>query len=214
MRLLWRVLKGAVSDLAEEPFLWIVYNLLWLALSLPVVTLPFALGGLFYVAREIGERRAVGWRTFFEGGRHYAGPLYRWAALNLIVVVVLIANISFYGRLDQVYSDVLQSLFVSIGCVWLLLQLFVVPVIFRLKPPGLRVALQDGFFLMMRHPGVSLIVALIVITLVSLSILLLILPILATGALIAALCNRVVAEELAQHKTDSTMINQHAHRDR
>ena len=214
MRLLWQVLKGTLSDIAAEPFLLLVYNLLWLLFSLLVVTLPFALGGLFYAAREIGERRAVGWRTFFDGGRQYAGLLYRWAALNLVVGVTVIANISFYGRLDQIYANVLQSLLISIGSVWLLLQLFVVPVIFRLQQPGLRVALQDGFYLMLRHPGLSLVVALIVISLVSLSALVPIALAMATGALIATLSNRMVAEELAWHTTGRGSARQHANRER
>jgi uncharacterized membrane protein YesL len=213
MKLLWRVLSGAASDVVAESFLLIVFNFLWLALSLLVLPLPFAFGGMFYAAREIGERRAVGVRTFFHGGRRYAGPLYRWGALNLVVGVVVIANISFYGRLGQAYSDVLQSLFVTLASLWLLLQLYTLPALIHLKQPGLRVALQDGFFLMLRFPALSLAATLIVLLLVSVSAVMPILLVLATGALIAVLMNRVVAEELAWHQTGRELAKRHARRE-
>ena len=210
MKLLWRILAGAASDIVAESFLLIVFNFAWLVMSLLVLPLPFATGGLFHAAREIGDRKAVGWKTFFEGGRQVAGPMYRWGALNLLVGVVVIANISFYGRLGQTYSDVLQSLFVTVASLWLLLQLYTLPVLIHLKQPGLRVALQDGFFLMLRFPALSLAVTLIVLVLISLSAVMPILLVLATGALIAVLMNRVVAEELAWHQTGRELARRHA----
>jgi protein-S-isoprenylcysteine O-methyltransferase Ste14 len=202
MRLLWRALKGAAADLWAEPFLLIVYNFTWLALSVLIVPLPFALGGLFYSAREVSAGHAVGLSTFFAGGRSYAGLMYRWGALNLAVGVALVANISFYGRLANVVTDVLQSLLFSVAMVWLLLQLFSVPLMFHLKQPGLRVALHDGFYLMLRHPVLSIVLTLIVTTLVLLSAVIPLVLIGLTGALIAVLSNRIVAEELAWHAAE------------
>ena len=56
---------------------------------------------------------------------------------------------------------------------------------------------------MMRHPGVSLVVALIVISLSALSAIMPIVLVMATGGLIAVLSNRVVVEELAAHQAGS-----------
>jgi len=210
MKLIWRILKGTLSDALAESFLLIVYNFVWLILSILILPLPFATGGLFYAVRAIGERQAVGWRTFFDGARQLAGPMYRWGALNLGVGVALVTNISFYGRIGQVYSDALQSLFITLGLLWLLLQLFLVPTLIRLKRPSLRLALQDSFFLMMRYPGSALVVTLVIVVVVSLSVILIVPLALATFALVAVLVNRTVTEELALQQAELGRAERHA----
>ncbi|HET7087553.1 MAG TPA: hypothetical protein VFL17_02770 [Anaerolineae bacterium] len=204
MRLLWDILKGAASDIAAEPYLFIVYNLLWVVMSLLIIPLPFATGGLFFAAREVSARRAVGWRTFFVGGRQVARPMYLWGALNLAVALILITNISFYGRLGNVFSDVIQSVLISAALVWLLLQLFVVPLLIQLRQPRLRVAVQDGSFLMLRHPLTTLAMALVVTVLIVASTMIPVLLAGITPAAIAVLSTRVVGEELARHRDEES----------
>jgi hypothetical protein len=202
MRLLWDVLRNAASDIAAESFLFIVYNFLWVVMSLLIIPLPFATGGLFFAAREVSARRSVGWRTFFVGGRQVARPMYVWGALNLGVALILITNISFYGQLGNAFGDVLQSVLISAALVWLLLQLFAVPLLFQLKQPSLRVALQDGSFLMLRHPLTTMALALVVTVLIIASTMIPVLLAGITPAAIAVLSTRVVGEELARHRDE------------
>src|SRR5512135_1035005 len=90
-----RVVKLAFLDLLEEMFWLILFNLLLAVLGLLILPLPLMVAGLAWVASEIGQGKAIGWRTFVDGARRYWKPAYLWGLLNVVTWLIIIINYNF-----------------------------------------------------------------------------------------------------------------------
>ncbi len=224
MSLLWSIIRKTFSDLWSESFLLILFNILWVVGSAPgllilgygalsrtlllivmgliaLILWPFMTFSLFYVTHEIVEGKAIGFRAFFSEGRRVWRKAYVWGGVNLIVIAVLVANISFYSNPDaplgdSTIGDVVSSLFMSITIFWLVLQLFVLTMYPRLENPGIRNSFRYTGRLILRWPVPFLLSFLLAVALCLASFFVPILPLLITFSLIALLANRTTAEVL------------------
>lgn len=79
--------------------LLVAANLLWVVLTVPVVTAPAAAAGLFTLAHRASRRERVSLRDFFAGFREHAGPSLRLGVFDLAVTALLWFNIDFYSHL-------------------------------------------------------------------------------------------------------------------
>lgn len=81
----------------------LVGNVLWILFSLPLVTWPAATGALFYlVYRVVQEERAADPHyarpsDFWEGFRRYWPQSSLLALLDLVILVILVVALRFYG---------------------------------------------------------------------------------------------------------------------
>ena len=224
MSLLWSIIRKTFSDIWGESFLVILFNILWVVGSAPGLLIlgygalsrnlylllggliallpwPFMTFSLFHATYDIVEEKAVGFGRFFSEGRRVWRPAYVWGGLNLVVIAVLVANISFYSNPDSplggsIVSDVVSSLFVSITIFWLVLQLFTLTMYPRLENPGLRDAFRVTGRLILRWPVPVLLSFLLAMVLCLASIFVPIFPLLITFSMISVLANRTTAEIL------------------
>ncbi len=196
MRLAGRVVKLAFLDFAEEIFLLILFNVLWSMSALLVLPLPFATVGLAWAAVEIGEGKAIHWRTFFKGGRRYWKPAYRWGAVNLVVYALIAINFNFYSNLTLAWAGIFRSLVVSVAILWGVVQIYVFPLLIRQEVPSLRLAYRNGLVLMGRQPALTIAVLALATVLLFVSILLTFPLLVFYFAFIVLLANRAVAESL------------------
>ncbi len=193
-QIIWKALLDAYDSALEL----IVVNVLWVLFTLPVVTAPGAAVGLNYYAHRMVYGERVTWRTFFEGFRQYWWPGFRWAALNAVVIVAIIGSYVFYGRMQQAWADFLQASLPMLLVTWLLLQVFVLPLLFELERPRVREALRLSALIYLRTPGCSLLLAVLLAVLTLLSTVLALPWVLFTASLCAVLANRIAAEGLAK----------------
>ncbi len=200
MRPAWQTIKSAFVDFIDEVFLLALFNLLWVVSALLVLPFPFATAGLTWVAVQVGEGRAISWRTFFEGGRRYWKPAYLWALINLAAWSVTFFNISFYGRLNTTWSLLVRSVVFSMAIIWAVLQLYVFPLLIRQEVPSLRLAYRNGLILMSTWPLLTIIVLVLALILLVISSLLTLPLFLFYFAFVALLTNRAVEEALKAEK--------------
>ena len=59
-------------------------NALWVLLTLPILTAPGAMAGLFYSINKLAKNEPINAGTFFEGFRNYFWVSWRWTLLNLV----------------------------------------------------------------------------------------------------------------------------------
>ncbi|MBA3450158.1 MAG: YesL family protein [Chloroflexia bacterium] len=123
-RLLWRRLG-----------LLVLANVLWLLLSLPIVTWPAATAGLFTLARRVvaEELDDAPWNSrisdFWDGFRTH------WRRSSLLTVIdlaglgVIAVALVFYGRSAAEPIRWLAGPIALIGLVWLAAQLYVFPLL-------------------------------------------------------------------------------------
>ncbi len=128
-------------------------NLLWFALTLPLVTAPLALAGLYYCAYKLARGQAAGRDTFFKGVRLYGWAAYRFVLMHLVVIAVLVANFIFYGRMNQQWSTWAQGAAAGLLVLWLVANIFTFPLYMIQSEKKLRTALRNCYVLYVKRPG-------------------------------------------------------------
>jgi uncharacterized membrane protein YesL len=172
MRLAWQAVKAAFLDFVDEIFLLALFNLLWVLSAFLVLPFPFATAGLAWVALEIGEGKAISWRTLFQGGRRYWKPAYVWVLINLVVWAITFFNLSFYGRVNTTWALLVRSVVFSMAIIWAVLQLYVFPLLIRQDTPSLKLAYRNGLILISAWPLLTIVVIVLALVLLILSSLL------------------------------------------
>ncbi len=167
----FRVFWAALKDYYEEMFRLVGANLLWLVLAIPVVTLPPATAGMFYLTNQIAHHKTVELGMFFEGFKKYFFKSWLLTLLNVAVLAIFYMNFTFYGqRVGGQWGSILQGLFVGLAVMWCLIQLYVFPMLLEQEEPRLRLALRNAAFMAFASPIATLVlgVLLAVTTLASL----------------------------------------------
>lgn len=82
----------------------IALNVVFLILSLPVITLPLALAGMFYVTDRIVGIQEVSVRDFFIGMRVHGFRFVSFSLVFLVCIAVLAVNVFFYIQMIEQWS--------------------------------------------------------------------------------------------------------------
>jgi uncharacterized membrane protein YesL len=115
--------------------LMVLANLLWLALSLLIVTWPAATAGLFTLVRRVVEEEVenapheASLRDFWDGFRRHGLRSTLVTALELVGIVVLVVALLFYGRSEVEPFRWLVGPLGLIGLLWIASSLYVYPLL-------------------------------------------------------------------------------------
>lgn len=205
-----QVIGETLVDAYHDFSLLMTLNLLWLAVSLPVLTIPPALFALQYAAhRMVHERHAVSASgTFFEGFRSYFRLSWRWTLLNLLVLAMLGANYLFYGQFSADWASWVQGIFIGLAILWTLIQVTVLPLLMEQEDRRVWTALRNSLVLFARRPAFSLVLFLSIGLLALISTIFMLPWILFTVSLISYLAHRCTAYLVRQH-TDKEESRSH-----
>jgi uncharacterized membrane protein YesL len=161
-RLLWKGLVNAY----DAGWDLVLVNLLWVILSLPIITLPFTMAGLAFYTRELAHGDSVNWKDFFRGIKEYFWPSMRYLLLNLTIFFLISFYYLYVGSFEGNLKLVFTVLIYSIVVVWLLYMPFIFPLMLEQKKPSLRTALRNGLVLILKWPGIALLVEILVYILI------------------------------------------------
>jgi len=195
----FRVFWAALKDYYEEMFRLAGANLLWLVLAIPVVTLPPATAGMFYLANQVAHHKSVELGMFFEGLKKYFVKSWLWALLNVAALVILYTNVVFYGeKVGGQWGSIAQGLFVGLGVMWCLIQLYVFPMLLEQEQPRLLLALRNAALMAFASPIVTLVLGLLLVATAVLSLVLALPFAVALMAVVALAANEAVLTLLVQ----------------
>ncbi|MCJ7701847.1 MAG: YesL family protein, partial [Anaerolineales bacterium] len=130
-------------------------NALWVLLTLPILTAPGAMAGLFYSINKLAKNEPINASTFFEGFRNYFWMSWRWTLLNLVVFITIYMNYDFYQNIEGSNLEWLEGIFLGLGIIWSMLQLYIFPLLIEQSDKRLLVAVRNSVLLFFRHPGPS-----------------------------------------------------------
>lgn len=199
MRTAFRVFWAALKDYYEEMFRLVGANLLWL-LAIPlVVTLPPATAGMFYLANQVAHHKSVELGMFFEGFKKYFVKSWLWVLLNVGVLFVLYVNLVFYGeRVGGQLGSIVQGLFVGLGVMWCLIQLYVFPMLLEQQEPRLLLALRNAALMAFASPIATLLLGVLLAATTVLSLVLALPFAVALMAIVCLAANEAVLTLLVQ----------------
>lgn len=131
----------------------IIVNVLWVLLSLPIITAPGAMAGLFYTTNRLAKNESISARTFFDGFRKYFWASWRWTLMNMIVFLAIYMNYDYYLIAEGPNAKWLVGIVIGFGMIWIMLQLFIFPLLIEQREKSLLDAVRNSILLFLRYPG-------------------------------------------------------------
>lgn len=201
-----RAFWGALKDFWDELFLLMLMNIVTVLLLIPVVTFPPALAGLWSAANLVAQGRAIGWSDYFQAFRRYFWKAWGLALLNVLVGIILLANVLFYApanvpfEISPTVSFWIQALFLGVTFVWLIIQLYPLALLLEQEDQRLRVALRNAAVLFVANLGFTIVLGLLLLVVAAISTVFPPLWLLVTVALLAVVCNKAVLHLLETYR--------------
>jgi uncharacterized membrane protein YesL len=126
---------------AFRQFFWLSYdhigllilaNLLWILLSLPIVTAPAATAGLFHLTAKIARREDPSLRDLIGGFRLFFKPASLIGLVDAAIAVILWINVDFYSHLGghaSIPGMLFAGLIVWATAFWVLIHAHLFPLL-------------------------------------------------------------------------------------
>lgn len=147
-------------------------NLAWIVMSLPLVTIFPALGGLYYAVLQLNRKRSADWGTVWEGVKKHWRLSLKWGFLVLFVYLALAANFWFYLNIEQMWALYALAITVFLSFLWIAVNQFTFPLLLLQEEKKLFLALRNGYVIVMRRPLAALKVILLTLLIAVVSTLL------------------------------------------
>jgi uncharacterized membrane protein YesL len=149
----------------------VVANILWLLLSLPIVTWPAATAGLFSIVRRVVQEelevssRDASLGDFWDGFRQYWLRSSLLTAIDLAGLGLIAIALVFYGGSTEEPLRWLVGPIGLVGLAWITAQLYVYPLL--LQRPGSRPweIMREALLMALGYPlsSLSLLVTVLVL---------------------------------------------------
>ncbi len=126
---------------AFRHFFWLSYdhigllilaNLLWILLSLPIVTAPAATAGLFHLTARITRREDASLRDLITGFRLFFRPALVIGLVDTAIAIILWINIDFYSHLGgraSIPGMLFAGLIIWATTFWILIHAHLFPLL-------------------------------------------------------------------------------------
>lgn len=186
---------------------WIVWlsNLFWLALLIPVITIPLAFAGLYTCAHGLAHGESLEWQSFFTGIKKYFGASLRWSGANLLVFFVLTFYIWFFSVRGNNLTDVWRNVFIVLALLWSALNMYTFPFMLVQQKPSYLNALRNSAILFLKWPGQALGFTLFILLVIGLSLWLRF-PWLVFGASLPALMSCLCVKDIVDQVNETNLM--------
>ncbi len=194
-----QVVRRAFIDLWDHLFLVVFCSLVWLFLFLLIIPGPPATLALFDMAERIARREhLLEFRDYLRSVRARFGVGWRWAAINIPVLAILVIDISAIPRMFSPSVAVpVQWFFIVALALWLVVNWYALAFLFQQKEMSVRQALRNGAVLLLQHPLFAFVLAIITAILLWLSLILIIVNLLFGPMVVALISTHAVLDRVA-----------------
>ncbi len=147
---IWTVLKAFYLQMVRM----VILNILWLICSIPVITIPVAIGGLAYAVHIlIYDEPEYSWKLFFTGFKQTFWWIWRWVLPNLLLPFIFLINLFFFQSENGTLNIIVRAGNILLFFGWFFLQTFTLPVLFEQKKPQMFMALRNSFAIFVHLPA-------------------------------------------------------------
>lgn len=152
--------RAELAEHAEKWATFVMANILWAILSIPLVTLPAATAGLFaYMSARARGRQPDFFPTFLGAMRRHWRKATAIALLDLLVGGLVALNMLIFPHMDIARDPVAflaRSVTVFVGLALVMINLYVWPLLVLLDTLTLRQIIESSASLVFAHPLWSL----------------------------------------------------------
>jgi uncharacterized membrane protein YesL len=154
----WDIFMLALRLFWRRIGLLLAANLLWLGLSLLVVTWPAATAGLFYLARRVVEEELTADPRPTAIGDFWAGFHSYWLRSSLLAIgdllclVAIVVALRFYGESAAPPLSWLVGPITLVGLAWAGAQLYLYPLLIQRAERQPWVIAREAFLIAISYP--------------------------------------------------------------
>lgn len=188
----WR----AIRQMNHQSHLYVWGNLLWVVLSLPVVTAPAAWMALVRLSYMQHRHPGVTMDEFWDAFKQNWRRSIVLALVNAAIIGVNAGNLIAYWDAPGVFAAVLRSVWLLLLLGWFALQLFAYPLFFAMEKPTLVGAFRNAAVMIVSNPLYTVAVTLVGVVMIAFGVLLPPAMLLLVGGAVAALSNSAVQDRL------------------
>jgi uncharacterized membrane protein YesL len=147
-----RALRDKLIDAYVALIPLILLNLVWFIISLPIITLIPATGGLFYATHKLAHGHSADWHTLLEGFRLYFWQSWVIGLVNVILIAIFATNFLFYSFADSGLAVWIRGMVIVLALFWLAVQIYLFPLLMEQEHPHLRLALRNSLVIILKRP--------------------------------------------------------------
>ena len=190
----------------QEFMLLIFFNLMWLALQIPIITGPPATAAMYVIARQLADGELIEPRHGLNALRRMFTPAWIWGAINLLIVGAVVGNFWFYQSATGWLWIGLRLVWGVIALGWFAINLFYWPFWLAQEQHSLQLTFRNSFLFLAKRPGLALSLMLISAFLIVVSVLTTLPLAAALMAWLALIGVLAVEEALHPHDEDDTTV--------
>ena len=155
MRNMLKILWKGLANAYDAAFSIVLANIYFVVLSIPVITLPLAVAGLYYTNFQIASGKSVDWKTFFVGIKScwWAGIL--WTVVNGLVIFSLVFYSFFFLNRGEFWAMSLLGLDLGVLGFWIIMQFLLFPMMLIQEKQTYFLALRNTLVFIVHWPGFS-----------------------------------------------------------
>ena len=196
-----RVLGRGLNSVRWNGYAYIWANLAFLALSLPIITLPAAFSALFRIGHDtFTEPSEADLTLFWETFRANLRRATLWGLANLAFAVVNFSNLMAYQDRHDLSIQVLRIVWVATTYLWCGVLLYTWPIFYEMETPSIWLATRNAVVMTLLNPIFTLVVLLGILLLSVISTVLVALWMVLTFGIISAVGNAAVLDRLATYR--------------
>lgn len=188
----WR----GLLHLQYRGYQYIWANILWIALSLPIITIPAAWAGLTRFSYYAHRQPTASFDEFWQGFRENLKRGLVIGILNVVLVVVNLTNLYVYQYATGAGVMVLRIIWLFALFIWFAIQLYVWTLLNAMEQPNLKGAYRNAAVMILLNPLFTIGVWLVCAVVIAFSMVFPVAWILLTGSTLAAIANTAVQDRL------------------
>ncbi len=190
-------LGRAMGNLRDMGYTYIWANVAFVALSLPIITMPAAFSALFRVGHAAyTEPSEADLSLFWETFRQNLWRAFPWGVVNIAFIVINTSNLIAYSGIQEPLYLVLRAIWAASVPIWLALLLYTWPIYYEMENPSIIGAVRNAGVMLLINPIFTFVILTGVALVVILSTLFVAAWILLTCGVIAAIANAAVLDRL------------------
>jgi uncharacterized membrane protein YesL len=205
LKAFWR----GILHLNHRGYVYVWANVLWVFLSLFIITAPAAWAGLMKMSHHAYYHPSTDIHDFWDGFKENFKRGLVLTLLNFIIIGINIWNLAAYRESVGVGVIALRLVWLSVLWVWFTVQLYMWALFYEMETPTLWGAMRNALVMLVLNPFFTLGLWLGLILLLIFSTVLPVSWLLLTGGALAAIANSAVRDRLqnAGYKKDHLSEN-------
>lgn len=161
MRFLWETVK----HFNLRGYLYIWANLAFVAVSLPLLTMPVAWAGLVRLSQLAQLRPRVDLDDFWQACREQFWNGLGIGLVSALLLLINLSNLYSYQHETGILIWLLRGLWLGTLFIWFSLQIYIWPLYYEMEKPNLFIAFRNAFIMIICNPlftiGIWLIIAVV-----------------------------------------------------